>query len=190
MEDDAWLSAAVPGIIAALTEPADAGDWDMVKLTGNNTLRALSLRHIALGYQLGVPFTRLPGAAAYLINRAAAQCYLERMLPMTVLFDHAFDRGWALGLRTRAVVPLPASGVNTIHAKRSTIDRPGAPKEKVTLWQKGPTLWWRTENEVSRVMFALAALFRSMRYRHSRKPSVLHAEPVPLREPARGSHPW
>jgi GR25 family glycosyltransferase involved in LPS biosynthesis/protein tyrosine phosphatase (PTP) superfamily phosphohydrolase (DUF442 family) len=155
MEDDATLSADASRLVSLLTAPGAPDDWDMVKLTGNNTLRSISLRKIDGPYELGVAWTRLPGAAAYLVNRKAAQQYIDAMLPMEVLFDHAFDRGWALGLRTRVIVPLPASGTTSVHSQRSTIET--NPRLKVRWWRKAPTLWWRAKNEVMRVLYALHA---------------------------------
>jgi GR25 family glycosyltransferase involved in LPS biosynthesis/protein tyrosine/serine phosphatase len=163
MEDDLTLSADASRVVSRLTAPGAPDDWDMVKLTGNNTLRSISLRRIDGDYKLGVAWTRLPGAAAYLVNRKAAQHYIDTMLPMEVLFDHAFDRGWALGLRTRVVVPLPASGTASIHSQKSTIET--RPRLKVRWWRKAPTLWWRMKNEVMRVLYALQACIDAQRSR-------------------------
>ncbi|MCW6512928.1 glycosyltransferase family 25 protein [Lichenifustis flavocetrariae] len=155
LEDDVVLGAETCRLVDALTDEAAMKDWDMVKLTGNNTLRALPVRHIEAYFRLGVAWTRLPGAAAYLINRRAAEHYLQRLRPMTVLFDHAFDRGWALGLRTRVIVPLPASGTRSAISRRSTIDTPERPRIKNKGFGKATSLWWRTKNEVRRFCYAV-----------------------------------
>lgn len=73
---------------------------------------------------------------------------------MTVLYDHAFDRGWALGLRTRIVVPLPASGRASELSRRSTIDTPDRPRVKNRSFGKATSLWWRAKNETVRVFYA------------------------------------
>jgi hypothetical protein len=79
---------------------------------------------------------------------------------MEVLFDHAFDRGWALGLRTRVLAPLPADGKASGFSRDSTIEMADTPRIKLKWWRKAPTLWWRTKNEVMRVLFALHAAVR------------------------------
>lgn len=154
LEDDVVLGPATAGVVETLTAAGAPDDWDMVKLTGNNRLRALPLRPVDGHFRLGVPWTRCLGAAAYLVNRRAAQRYLERMLPMTVLYDHAFDRGWALGLRTRIVVPPPASGRASDLSRRSTIDTPDRPRVKNRTLGKATSLWWRARNETTRVGYA------------------------------------
>lgn len=154
LEDDVVLGPETARLVDVLTAPGAADDWDMVKLAGNNRLRALILRPLGGAFRLGVPWTRCLGAAAYLVNRHAAQRYLERMLPMTVLYDHAFDRGWALGLRTRIVVPPPASGRSSDLSRRSTIDTPDRPRIKNRSLGKATSLWWRAKNETVRVVYA------------------------------------
>ena len=159
LEDDILLSREAVRLVGALTVEGARDDWDMVKLTGNGTTRRLNIRRLADGFRLSVLWTRLPGAAGYLVNRRAAETYVERLLPMQVLYDHAFDRGWALGLRIRAITPFPAIGVNTPSAGVSTIGGPGRPRVKVKGWRKGLTLWWRTKTEIMRVVAAGYALF-------------------------------
>jgi glycosyl transferase family 25 len=157
LEDDILLSREAVRLIEMLTADGARDDWDMVKLTGNGTTRRLNLRRLDGVFRLSVLWTRLPGAAGYLVNRRAAEAYVERLLPMAVLYDHAFDRGWALGLRVRAITPFPAIGVRTPSSGVSTIGGPGRPRLKVKGWRKGLTLWWRTKTEVFRVVAAVHA---------------------------------
>lgn len=154
LEDDVVLGPDTARLVETLTAESAPDDWDMVKLAGNNRLRALTLRPLAGRFRLGVPWTRCLGSAAYLVNRRAAQRYLDRMLPMTVLYDHAFDRGWALGLRTRIVVPPPASGRSSDLSRQSTIDTPDRPRVKNRTLGKATSLWWRAKNETIRVGYA------------------------------------
>ena len=58
---------------------------------------------------MAVNLFRSTGAAAYVISRRAAEVYLDKLLPIGQPFDHAFDRGWFLGLRMREVNPLVVS---------------------------------------------------------------------------------
>ena len=161
LEDDVTLGPDAPRLIDTLTSDLSPKDWDMVKLTGNSTLRVMSCRVIEGPFKLGVPWTRLPGAAAYLINRYAASRYLDRLCPISVLFDHAFDRGWALGLRTRVVAPLPANGMQSKLSRQSTIDTPDRPRVKNRGLGKATALWWRTKNETRRFAYAMLCWLRS-----------------------------
>ena len=158
LEDDILLSREAVRLVEMLTADGARDDWDMVKLTGNGTTRRLNMRRLAGEFRLSVLWTRLPGAAGYLVNRRAAEAYVERLLPMAVLYDHAFDRGWALGLRVRAITPFPAIGVGTPSSGVSTIGGPDRPQFKVKDWRKVLTLWWRTKTEVMRVVAAVHAM--------------------------------
>lgn len=40
-----------------------------------------------------------------MINRTAAQRYVQQLLPMQLPYDHAYDRGWVYGLKVRRVFP-------------------------------------------------------------------------------------
>lgn len=163
LEDDVLLSRDAVHLVGMLTAEAAPDDWDMVKLTGNGTTRRLNIRRLEGVFRLSTLWTRLPGAAGYLVNRRAAQAYVERLLPMEVLYDHAFDRGWALGLRIRAITPFPAIGVGTPLAGASTIGGPDRPRFKVKGWRKALTLWWRTKTEIMRVVAAIHAVISPAR---------------------------
>lgn len=106
-EDDAILDASLPSLVAALTSGEAPRDWDLVKLQSIHRSKPVRLRPLDGGHWLAAMLYRTSGAAAYLVNRHAARVLLERLLPMRVPYDHAFDRGWFLGLRVRAVYPFP-----------------------------------------------------------------------------------
>jgi len=72
-------------------------------------------------------------------------------------FDHAFDRGWFLGLRMREVTPLVVSAQTCEHSNMSTITPTGAPVVKLTGLAKLPSLAFRTMTETMRVVSGLAA---------------------------------
>jgi hypothetical protein len=91
-----------------------------------------------------------------LINRTAAEALLRGLLPMAAMFDHAFDRGWVLGIRVRTVLPLPVH----VSGAASTLSTGANRERKVAWWQKGPTLYWRTVTEVMRFTSASYAWAR------------------------------
>jgi glycosyl transferase family 25 len=51
--------------------------------------------------------TRTTSSAAYVVNRRAAETLLKSMRPITEQVDHALDRPWETGLRTRGIRPMP-----------------------------------------------------------------------------------
>jgi len=105
LEDDAQLTATLPGVLTALAD--HFREWDMVKLSGVHVGTPLKLLHLSEGAYLTVMLTPYTGSSAYVVNRHAAQSYLDRLLPMRVPYDHEFDRGWHWQLKIRAVTPSP-----------------------------------------------------------------------------------
>lgn len=149
-EDDIVLPDNLPALIAALA--ARARDWDVVKLAGRHSGTPIRLRALVDGYHLSALLTRHTGSACYLVNRRAAARYVERLLPVRVPYDHAFDRAWAFGIRFRAVTPMP---VDSQAAGATTI---GALTKKKKWYRRGSVLAYRTCNEVSRVVYTLGSL--------------------------------
>ncbi len=105
LEDDAQPSERLPGVVAQLARVGD--QWDMVKLSKVHRGTPVSLLALGHGATLDVMLTRCTGSSAYIVNRRAAQTYLDKLLPMTLPYDHVFDRGWQLGIRVRLVSPPP-----------------------------------------------------------------------------------
>lgn len=105
LEDDVQPSQRLPAVVEALTQVAD--QWDMVKLSKVHRGTPVSVYALGHGATLDVMLTRCTGSSAYIVNRRAAQAYLDKLLPMTLPYDHVFDRGWQLGLKVRLVSPPP-----------------------------------------------------------------------------------
>lgn len=104
LEDDAEIRPALGSVLAELTSQ---DDWDMVKLFYFHS--GLPMRKRALGPQhhLVVHLTRTTSTAAYIVNRHAASTLVKSLLPLSEQIDHAHDRPWETGLRTRGVYPQP-----------------------------------------------------------------------------------
>ncbi len=153
LEDDAVVTSDAVRLPDALTSPGIRDTWDVVKFEAHHPSAGLPIRRLFGAYRLCALAMRPTGSAAYLVNRKAAAAYLAHLLPMRVPYDHAFDRGWAMGLKVRAVMPLPIRPDGGL----STISTPDAPHVKVKLWRKAPTLMWRTGTETMRVVSALHA---------------------------------
>jgi glycosyl transferase family 25 len=106
LEDDVEVLPECVEVLAALGR---MDEWDMVKLF--NFHGGLPVRKCALGsrHDLVVHLTRTTSAAAYAVNRRAAEILLKTMLPITEQLDHAHDRPWETGLRVRGVRPMPVT---------------------------------------------------------------------------------
>ena len=91
--------------------------WDVLKLESRRTGFKLALQQLTPTHALCVNLFRSTGSAGYVLSRHAAQVYLDKLLPIGQPFDHAFDRGWFLGLRMREVAPLVVSGQMSANAE-------------------------------------------------------------------------
>ena len=156
MEDDAILNADTVAVVDALTAPNAPRDWDMVKLAAEHRLNAFHLRPVFRRYWLAVNYTRQTSAVIYVVNRRAAEIFERQLLPMVAPYDFAFDRGWALGLRTRVISPLVAG----YGLQPSQIETAASPKVKSRGWHRVTRVIWELRNDCARVIYALAARVR------------------------------
>jgi glycosyl transferase family 25 len=141
LEDDAVLSDALPGILAGLQ---NGSDWDLVKLYATHVSGVWPRRGL-----VRVAF-RHGASAAYVVNRHAAARLLSGLLPITVPYDHAFDRAWTHGFRLRLWLPFPVSR----HTLPSTIGVSSKKLHKPWYAQGGMVLF-RGWNDVARVAYAI-----------------------------------
>ena len=149
LEDDALLTADLPAVLQALL--AHAARWDMVKLSAVHSGTPQPVLALRPGHDLSVMLSRCTGASAYLVNRHAAAAYLEKLLPMSLPWDHVFDQGWRLGLKVRRVVPAPC-----VHDAQiaTTIPTPG-PSRKFAWPRRLPAFGYRLSNEWRRLLYGL-----------------------------------
>jgi glycosyl transferase, family 25 len=155
LEDDATLLPALPEVLAHATSREAVSTWDVLKLESRRRGFKLALLQLTSAHALCVNLFRSTGSAGYVLSRHAAQVYLDKLLPIGQPFDHAFDRGWFLGLRMREVAPLVVSGQMSANADQSTIAN--APVVKLTGLAKLPSLAFRTMTETMRVVSGIAA---------------------------------
>jgi glycosyl transferase family 25 len=104
LEDDVELLPACAGVLRSL---AEKDDWDLVKLFNFHSGMPVKKRELVGGHRLVAHLTRTTSAAAYVLNRRAAETLLKSMLPITEQVDHALDRPWETGLRIRGIRPMP-----------------------------------------------------------------------------------
>jgi glycosyl transferase family 25 len=155
LEDDAVFYANPSALLASLM--AQSQHWDVAKLSGYHSGSPVSLCALDGEHDLCVAITKHTGANAYLVNRHAAQTYVERLLPMKLPYDHAFDRPWLYGLKFRMVNPAlcrpDASGVlpSTISDSR---------QNKLPAYRRISVVLYRAVNELLRVAYGLAVVLR------------------------------
>jgi glycosyl transferase family 25 len=151
LEDDVKPTAALPEVLHRLM--AAASRWDMVKLSAIHSGSPVGVLDVGQGHQLGVMFSRCTGSSAYVVNRAAAQRYVERLLPMQLPYDHAYDRGWVYGLKVRRVFPEVCVHDDLVE---STIGNPG-PSRKFHWSRRWGTYGYRLKNELRRLGYGVGA---------------------------------
>lgn len=105
LEDDIQLP---PRITTLLSESIEyAGKWDMLRLTSSREGEYLPFAKLSGEYELACNLKVLKNTGAYFVNRHAAQCCVNKMLPMCLPYDRALDREWTLGFRTVCMIPFP-----------------------------------------------------------------------------------
>lgn len=107
LEDDAVFSRDFVGIANELIKISTF--WDFVKF---NTARDggmfnIPVKNLNKNYKLYASLFPKVFAAAYIINRKAAQSLSEKLLPMFVPFDHEMVKFWKYGIRQFSVFPSP-----------------------------------------------------------------------------------
>ena len=152
LEDDALLQDSLPAVLQGLM--AQPGRWDVAKLSAVHSGTPVPYLQVAPGHQLAVMLSRCTGSSAYLVNRRAAQAYVEGLLPMSLPHDHVFDQGWRFGLKFRLVTPTPCKHDDAI---ASTIGATSLTnRSRKFHWTKRlPAFAYRLGNESRRLLYGL-----------------------------------
>ena len=161
LEDDVLLHDSLPAVLQGLM--AVAPRWDMVKLSAVHSGTPQPVAEVAPGHQLAVMLSRCTGSSAYLLNRRAAQAYLQEpggLLPMTLPYDHVFDQGWRFGLKVRLVTPTPCGHDDQV---ASTIGTSAGTTRKFHWTRRLPAFRYRLVNEWRRLMYGLRETRRERR---------------------------
>ncbi len=105
LEDDITLP---DNIKTLLTETLPhSNNWDMIRLTSFTKGKHLKFAELPNGHALSYNLKVSKNTGAYFLNRHAAKCILEKMLPMHLPYDVALDREWRYGFKTACITPLP-----------------------------------------------------------------------------------
>ena len=150
LEDDVLLHDSLPAVLRGLM--AHCARWDMVKLSAVHSGTPQPVLEVAPGHRLAVMLTRCTGASAYVVNRRAAQAYVDGLLPMQLPYDHVFDQGWRFGIRFRLVTPTPCGHDEHI---ASTIVAPPGISRKFHWTRRLGAYRYRLGNEARRLAHGL-----------------------------------
>lgn len=105
LEDDITLP---DGILELIDQAIHYGEhWNLLRLTAFKPGEQLKFAQLNDQYALSYNLKVLKNTAAYVIDRHAAQCILDHMLPMCLPYDVALDRNWSYGFKTACITPLP-----------------------------------------------------------------------------------
>jgi glycosyl transferase family 25 len=146
LEDDVEVLPACADVLRSL---AEKDDWDLVKLFNFHSGMPVKKRALGSAHHLVAHLTRTTSSAAYVVNRRAAETLLKSMRPITEQVDHALDRPWETGLRTRGIRPMPVILAPVAHTT-STIDYQGRGKQGRSLGKSIKLFLSRTKKEISR----------------------------------------
>jgi glycosyl transferase family 25 len=146
LEDDVEVLPECATVLGALSEK---DDWDLVKLFNFHSGMPVKMRDLVGGHHLVVHLTRTTSSAAYVVNRRAAETLLKSMRPISEQVDHALDRPWETGLRTRGIRPMPIVLAPVAHTT-STIGYQDKKKQPRTLGKSVKLFLSRAKKEICR----------------------------------------
>lgn len=156
LEDDVEV---LPACAEALRSLAETDDWDLVKLFNFHSGMPVKKRELAGGHRLVAHLTRTTSSAAYVVNRRAASTLLKTMRPITEQVDHALDRPWETGLRTRGIRPMPVV-LAPVAGTSSTIGYQDKAKAPLTLGKNVRLFLSRAKKEICRFGYGLVEAVR------------------------------
>jgi len=130
-----------------------------VKLFNFHSGMPVKKRALAGGHHLVAHLTRTTSSAAYVVNRRAAESLLRSMRPITEQVDHALDRPWETGLRTRGISPMPVVLAPVAHTT-STIGYQDRSKTPRPLGKSIKLFLSRAKKEISRFGYGLVDAVR------------------------------
>ncbi|RDJ02327.1 glycosyltransferase family 25 protein [Rhizobium grahamii] len=105
LEDDLNFDARFMTLVTEVL--AINSQWDIVRLSTVNVGRKYQVSRLTPKHSFAISLTREKGSGAYLINRRAAEWITQRLVPMRLPYDLAFDTEYLVGLRAFFVDPPP-----------------------------------------------------------------------------------
>lgn len=160
LEDDVTFAEDAMDSIGRAMDQADC--WDILRLTTVNSGRKFAIRPLGNGRNLAMCLTREKGAGAYIINRKAAKWMIQRLLPIRLAYDIAFDLEFLHGLKAAFIHPLVASQFTHEPTQIQTTIH------KLPTWRYFTVLPYRSYLEVARVVLRTAQLAHHLLQRSTR----------------------
>ena len=135
-----------------------ARHWNVLRLTGLGAGNPLTIRKLAGGFRLCISLGRVKGAGAYVVDRAAATAFVDRLLPMWLPFDHAVDREWHFGLKAAYILPFPCSQTEAGFRSSIQTGKTGKTRSRGRWLTTYP---YQAGNEMTRWLFRTANFLRA-----------------------------
>ncbi len=105
LEDDIEFPKQIADILTKALSHSHR--FDLLKLCDFHKGIRYNIVSIDEKYSLACSLTRQTGSGGYLVNKKAAVQMLDKLLPMWLPFDHAFDKEWIFGVKTLCINPTP-----------------------------------------------------------------------------------
>jgi glycosyl transferase, family 25 len=156
LEDDVEVLPACADVLRSL---AEKDDLDLVKLFNFHSGMPVKKRALGSAHHLVAHLTRTTSSAAYVVNRRAAETLLKSMRPISEQVDHALDRPWETGLRTRGIRPMPVALAPVAHTT-STIGYLDKGKQGRALGKSLKLFLSRAKKEICRFGYGLFDVMR------------------------------
>ena len=147
-EDDIVPGAAFDEVIESTLR--HSGYWNVLRLSGLGEGTPLKVRKLCGDFRLCISLGRVKGAGAYVVDRAAARAFVDRLLPMWLPFDHAVDREWHFGLRAAYVLPFPCSQTQAGFRSSIQTGKTGKTRSRMRWLTTYP---YQAGNEITRWLF-------------------------------------
>ncbi|MEE3003118.1 MAG: glycosyltransferase family 25 protein [Pseudomonadota bacterium] len=157
LEDDAKLDSKFEGVIEKALKYSHM--YDLLRLSGNHEPVSFKIRELDSSFSLVCNINNQLGSTGYLMNRHAAKQMLKNLLPMSLPYDHAFDREWCLNVKTLFMKP------NLV-----TVNHFGAPELsqitdidvnlKLTRIKRITVLFFKLYNELIKLFFRLTQILK------------------------------
>ncbi|WP_414709285.1 glycosyltransferase family 25 protein [Rhizobium sp.] len=133
-----------------------AATWDILRLSTVNTGRKYPFLDITQKRSLAVALTREKGSGAYIINRRAARWMVEKLVPMRLPYDLAYDLEHLAGLRSVFVTPVPVDQLTNF----PTQIQQGRRQYRLPWWRRLGIYPYRVWFEATRFLFRAGILLR------------------------------
>ncbi len=155
LEDDASFQ---PEFLDTLDRAAaQRQEWNLLRLTTVSKGRKYPVRDLGNGHSIAIALTREKGSGAYVIDRAAARWFVQKLVPMRLAWDIAYDLEYLAGLKASFIEPPVASQISD---EESQVQR-GLSIYKLPRWRYFTVLPYRFWLELNRVIWRGGRLLRA-----------------------------